>query len=164
MAVLRILHYPDKRLHRVAKLVRHIDRRIRKLVADMAETMYLASGVGLAATQVNIHERVIVVDVSNTHNALRVFINPDIIWLSKARTVNEEGCLSLPGIYEGVERANQICVQALNEHGEKFKLECEGFLAICIQHEIDHLFGKVFIEHLSLLKQMQLKTKMKKSD
>ncbi|UDG83375.1 peptide deformylase [Candidatus Vallotia lariciata] len=164
MSALKILHYPDKRLHKVAKPVKHIDKRICKLVADMAETMYLASGVGLAATQVDVHECVVVIDVSETHDALRVFINPDIIWFSEERKVHEEGCLSVPGIYESVERANQVHVQALNEHGEKFKLECKGFLAICIQHEIDHLLGKVFIEYLSPFKQIQIKKKINQFD
>ncbi|WP_225721365.1 peptide deformylase [Candidatus Vallotiella sp. (ex Adelges kitamiensis)] len=162
MTLLKILRYPDKRLHRVATSVKHVDKRIRNLVANMAETMYLAPGVGLAATQVDVHERIIVVDVSDTHDALYTFINPDIIWSSEKRQVNEEGCLSVPGIYESVERANQVCVRALNENGEEFELECKEFMAICIQHEIDHLLGKVFVEYLSPLKQIQIKTKMKK--
>ncbi|WP_338860396.1 peptide deformylase [Mycetohabitans rhizoxinica] len=162
MALLNILHYPDKRLHKVAKPVERVDERIRKLVADMAETMYAAPGVGLAATQVDVHERVVVIDVSDTRDALRVFINPEIVWSSDERKVNEEGCLSVPGIYDSVERAEQVRVRALNENGESFELECEGLLAICIQHEMDHLLGKVFVEYLSPLKQMRIKTKMKK--
>ncbi|MEJ2769038.1 peptide deformylase [Mycetohabitans sp. B46] len=162
MALLNILHYPDKRLHKVAKPVERVDERIRKLVADMAETMYAAPGVGLAATQVDVHERVVVIDVSDTRDALRVFINPEIVWSSDEHQVNEEGCLSVPGIYDSVERAERVRVRALNENGEPFELECEGLLAICIQHEMDHLLGKVFVEYLSPLKQMRIKTKMKK--
>lgn len=162
MALLNILHYPDKRLHKVAKPVERVDERIRKLVADMAETMYAAPGVGLAATQVDVHERVVVIDVSDTRDALRVFINPEIVWSSDERKVNEEGCLSVPGIYDSVERVERVRVRALNENGESFELECEGLLAICIQHEMDHLLGKVFVEYLSPLKQMRIKTKMKK--
>jgi peptide deformylase len=162
MALLNILHYPDKRLHKVAKPVERVDERIRKLVADMAETMYAAPGVGLAATQVDVHERVVVIDVSDTRDALRVFINPEIVWSSDERNINEEGCLSVPGIYDSVERAERVRVRALNENGESFELECEGLLAICIQHEMDHLLGKVFVEYLSPLKQMRIKTKMKK--
>lgn len=162
MALLNILHYPDKRLHKVAKPVERVDERIRKLVADMAETMYAAPGVGLAATQVDVHERVVVIDVSDTRDALRVFINPELVWSSDERRVNEEGCLSVPGIYDSVERAERVRVRALNENGEPFELECEGLLAICIQHEMDHLLGKVFVEYLSPLKQMRIKTKMKK--
>ncbi|MCG1041071.1 peptide deformylase [Mycetohabitans sp. B8] len=162
MALLNILHYPDKRLHKVAKPVERVDERIRKLVADMAETMYAAPGVGLAATQVDVHERVVVIDVSDTRDALRVFINPELVWSSDERRVNEEGCLSVPGIYDSVERAERVRVRALNENGEPFELECEGLQAICIQHEMDHLLGKVFVEYLSPLKQMRIKTKMKK--
>lgn len=162
MALLNILHYPDKRLYKVAKPVERVDERIRKLAADMAETMYAAPGVGLAATQVDVHERVVVIDVSDTRDALRVFINPEIVWSSDERKVNEEGCLSVPGIYDSVERAERVRVRALDENGEPFELECEGLLAICIQHEMDHLLGKVFVEYLSPLKQMRIKTKMKK--
>ncbi len=162
MALLSILNYPDKRLHKVAKPVQNVDDRIRKLVADMGETMYAAPGVGLAATQVDVHERVIVIDVSETHDQLRAFINPEIIWSSDERRLNEEGCLSVPGIYEEVERAERVRVRALNEKGETFELDCEGLLAVCIQHEMDHLMGRVFVEYLSPLKQTRIKTKMKK--
>jgi peptide deformylase len=162
MALLNILHYPDKRLHKVAKPVAVVDERIRKLVADMAETMYAAPGVGLAATQVDVHERVIVIDVSETHEELRVFINPEIVWSSDERKIAEEGCLSVPGIYDNVERAEKVRVRALNERGESFELDCEGLLAVCIQHEMDHLLGRVFVEYLSPLKQSRIKTKMKK--
>jgi len=162
MAILNILHYPDKRLHKVAKPVEAVDGRIRKLVADMAETMYAAPGVGLAATQVDEHERVIVIDVSETHDELRVFINPEIVWSSDERKQSEEGCLSVPGIYDNVERAEKVRVRALNEKGETFEIDCDGLLAVCIQHEMDHLMGRVFVEYLSSLKQTRIKSKMKK--
>jgi peptide deformylase len=162
MALLNILHYPDKRLHKIAKPVQVVDERIRKLVADMAETMYAAPGVGLAATQVDVHERVVVIDVSDMHDELRVFINPEIVWSSDELKVSEEGCLSVPGIYDNVERAEKVRVRALNERGESFELDCEGLLAVCIQHEMDHLMGRVFVEYLSPLKQSRIKTKMKK--
>ena len=162
MALLNILHYPDKRLHKIAKPVEVVDDRIRKLVADMAETMYAAPGVGLAATQVDVHERVVVIDVSDAHDELRVFINPEIIWSSDERKIHEEGCLSVPGIYDNVERAERVRVRALNEKGETSELDCEGLLAVCIQHEMDHLMGKVFVEYLSSLKQTRIRSKMKK--
>ncbi|RQH03617.1 peptide deformylase [Paraburkholderia dinghuensis] len=162
MALLNILHYPDKRLHKVAKPVEVFDERIRKLVKDMAETMYAAPGVGLAATQVDVHERVVVIDVSETHDELRVFINPEIIWSSDERMVHEEGCLSVPGIYDDVERAEKVRVRAQNEKGETYEVDCEELLAVCIQHEMDHLMGRVFVEYLSPLKQTRIKSKMKK--
>ncbi|PVX97559.1 peptide deformylase [Paraburkholderia unamae] len=162
MALLNILHYPDKRLHKVAKPVEVLNDRIRRLVADMAETMYAAPGVGLAATQVDVHERVVVIDVSDAHDELRVFINPEIIWSSAEREVHEEGCLSVPGIYDEVERAEKVRVRALNEKGETYEVDCEGLLAVCIQHEMDHLMGKVFVEYLSSLKQTRIRSKMKK--
>lgn len=162
MALLNILHYPDKRLHKVAKPVEVVNDRIRKLVADMAETMYAAPGVGLAATQVDVHERVVVIDVSETHDELLVFINPEIVWSSSERDVHEEGCLSVPGIYDNVERAEKVRVRALNEKGETWEVDCEGLLAVCIQHEMDHLMGKVFVQYLSPLKQTRIKSKMKK--
>jgi peptide deformylase len=162
MALLNILNYPDKRLHKVAKPVAVVDERIRKLVADMAETMYAAPGVGLAATQVDVHERVIVIDVSDTHDELRVFINPEIVWSSDERKISEEGCLSVPGIYDNVERAEKVRVRALNEKGETYEIDCEDLLAVCIQHEMDHLMGRVFVEYLSSLKQTRIKSKMKK--
>jgi peptide deformylase len=161
MSLLPILHYPDERLHTVAKPVSVVDERIKTLVQDMAETMRAAPGIGLAATQVNVHERIIVIDVSHEQNDLRVFINPLIIE-QEGEAVNEEGCLSVPGIYDKVKRAKKIKVKALNERGESFELEAEGLLAVCIQHEIDHLDGKVFVEYLSLLKQNRIKTKLKK--
>ncbi|CAD6548578.1 Peptide deformylase 1 [Paraburkholderia hiiakae] len=162
MALLNILHYPDKRLHKVAKPVEVVNDRIRRLVADMAETMYAAPGVGLAATQVDVHERVVVIDVSDAHDELRVFINPEIIWSSAEREVHEEGCLSVPGIYDEVERAEKVRVRAMNEKGETYEVDCEGLLAVCIQHEMDHLMGKVFVEYLSSLKQTRIRSKMKK--
>src|ERR1700740_2947624 len=162
MAKLNILRYPDPRLHVVAKPVAVVDARIRQLVDDMLETMYAAPGVGLAATQVDVHERVIVIDVSDAHDELRAFINPEIIWSSDERKIHEEGCPSLPGIYDNVERAEQVRVRALNEKGETFELDCEGLLAVCIQHEMDHLMGKVFVEYLSSLKQTRIKNKMNK--
>jgi peptide deformylase len=162
MALLSILNYPDKRLHKIAKPVAKVDDRIRKLVADMAETMYAAPGVGLAATQVDVHERVIVIDVSDSRDQLLAFINPEIVWASDERKINEEGCLSVPGIYDDVERSEKVRVRALNDKGETFELDCEGLLAVCIQHEMDHLMGRVFVEYLSPLKQTRIKSKMKK--
>ena len=162
MALLNILNYPDKRLHKIAKPVETVNDRIRRLVADMAETMYAAPGVGLAATQVDVHERVIVIDVSDTHDQLLAFINPEIIWSSDERKVSEEGCLSVPGIYDNVERAEKVRVRALNQKGETFEMDCEGLLAVCVQHEMDHLMGRVFVEYLSSLKQTRIKSKMKK--
>jgi peptide deformylase len=146
MPILKILQYPDERLHKVAKKVAHVDEATRKLVRDMAETMYAAPGVGLAATQVDVHERIIVIDVSETHDQLRVFINPEII-ASSGESDYEEGCLSVPGIYETVCRAEKITVRALDEKGETYTLDAEGLLAVCIQHEMDHLIGKVFVEY-----------------
>ncbi|OSI15996.1 peptide deformylase [Neisseria dumasiana] len=161
MALLNILQYPDERLHIVAKPVAEIDERIQTLVGDMLETMYEARGIGLAATQVNVHERVVVMDLSEEQNEPRVFINP-IITHKDGETTYEEGCLSVPGIYDTVTRAERVTVEALNEKGEKFTLEADGLLAICIQHELDHLAGKVFVEYLSTLKQNRIKTKLKK--
>lgn len=164
MALLPILHYPDARLHTVAKPVEHIDDRIRQLVKDMAETMYASSGVGLAATQVDVHERIVVIDVSEESNELRVLINPEITWKSDETTVYEEGCLSVPGIYDKVTRHAEVNVKALNEKGETYEFHADGLLAICVQHELDHLMGKVFVERLSQLKQNRIKTKIKKQE
>ncbi|TXT21544.1 MAG: peptide deformylase [Gallionellaceae bacterium] len=161
MAILKILHYPDARLHTIAKPVRAVDGAIRKLVEDMAETMYAAPGVGLAATQVDSHQQVIVVDVSESHDQLLVLINPEII-SSSGESVHEEGCLSVPGIYEDVRRAERITVRALDRQGSPLTLEADGFLATCIQHEVDHLKGRVFVEYLSQLKQTRLRVKLKK--
>lgn len=161
MAILKILQYPDERLHKVAGKVEQVGDATRKLIRDMAETMYAAPGVGLAATQVDVHEQIIVTDVSETHDQLRVFINPEIL-ASSGEEECEEGCLSVPGIYETVRRAEKVTVRALNERGESFILEADGFLAVCIQHEIDHLHGKVFVEYLSQLKQSRIRAKLKK--
>jgi len=161
MAILKILQYPDERLHKVAKKVSQVNEATRKLVRNMAETMYAAPGVGLAATQVDVHERIIVVDVSETHDQLKVFINPEII-ASSGESDCEEGCLSVPGIYETVSRAEKITVSALDEKGETFTLDAEGLLSVCIQHEMDHLIGKVFVEYLSQLKQTRIRAKLKK--
>ncbi|WP_373796310.1 peptide deformylase [Neisseria dentiae] len=161
MALLNILQYPDERLHKIAAPVAEIDGRIKTLVADMFETMYEARGIGLAATQVDVHERVVVMDLTEDKSEPRVFINP-VITHKDGETTYEEGCLSVPGIYDTVTRAERVTVEALNENGEKFTLEADGLLAICIQHELDHLMGKVFVEHLSQLKQNRIKTKLKK--
>lgn len=163
MALLKILHYPDERLRTVAKPVAVVDERIRKIVADMAQTMYDAPGVGLAATQVNIHERIIIVDVSEERQAPLVLINPEIIESSQEFKVFQEGCLSVPGIFDDVQRPDRIRVRALNEHGEQFELDADGLLSVCIQHEMDHLDGKVFVDYLSRLKQGRIKTKMIKA-
>ncbi len=162
MALLPILQFPDPRLHTVAKPVAQVDDRIRQLVRDMAETMYAAPGVGLAATQVNVHERVVVIDVSEEGDDLLALINPEIIWKSDDKQVYEEGCLSVPGVYDKVERSASIRVRALNEQGETYEFDAEGLLAVCVQHELDHLLGKVFVEYLSPLKQNRIKTKLKK--
>ena len=161
MAILKILQYPDERLHKVAKKVAQVDEPIRKLVRNMADTMYAAPGVGLAATQVDVHQRIIVMDISETHDRLKVFINPEIL-ASSGVSQCEEGCLSVPGIYETVIRAERITVRALNEHGASFTMDAEGLLAVCIQHEMDHLIGKVFVEYLSQLKQTRIRAKLKK--
>jgi len=161
MAILKILQYPDERLHKVAKKVERVDETTHRLVKDLAETMYAAPGVGLAATQVDVHEQVIVLDISETRNQLQVFINPEIV-ASSGEEDCEEGCLSVPGIYENVRRAAKVTVRALDEKGKPFTLEADEFLAVCIQHEIDHLHGKVFVEYLSQLKQTRIRAKLKK--
>ncbi|HEY4542253.1 MAG TPA: peptide deformylase [Noviherbaspirillum sp.] len=164
MSLLPILRYPDPRLHKVAKPVSVFDERLQRLVADMAETMYDAPGVGLAATQVDVHEQVVVIDVSDTHDQLQVFINPEIVWASEERRVYDEGCLSVPGIYDGVERPARVKVRAMDALGKAFELEADGLLAVCIQHEMDHLRGKVFVEYLSPLKRNRIKTKLLKEE
>ena len=161
MALLNSHQYPDERMHTVAQPVAEIDERIQTLVKDMFETMYESRGIGLAATQVDVHERVVVMDLTEDKSEPRVFINPVIIEKG-GETTYEEGCLSVPGIYDTVTRAERVKVEALDEKGEKFTLEADGLLAICIQHELDHLMGKVFVEHLSQLKQNRIKTKLKK--
>lgn len=164
MSLLNILRYPDPRLHKVAKPVAVFDERLKKLAADMAETMYAAPGVGLAATQVDVHEQVVVIDTSETHDELRVFINPEITWASEDKQVYDEGCLSVPGIYDGVERPSRVKVRAFDLQGQPFELEADGLLAVCIQHEMDHLKGKVFVEYLSPLKRNRIKTKLLKEE
>ncbi|OGA39486.1 MAG: peptide deformylase [Betaproteobacteria bacterium RIFCSPLOWO2_12_FULL_62_13] len=161
MAILRILRYPDPRLHKVAAKVARVDNEVRKLIKDMAQTMYSAPGIGLAATQVDVHKRVIVIDISETRDQLRAFINPEILEASGEADC-EEGCLSVPGIYEKVRRAERVRVRALDLEGKPFTLEAEGLIAACIQHEIDHLEGKVFVEYLSRLKQQRILAKLKK--
>lgn len=163
MPQLTILRYPDPRLHTVAKPVEVVDKTIRQLAADMLETMYASEGVGLAATQINVHKRLIVLDVSDTRDKPLVLINPAIVWSSAERKLGEEGCLSVPGIYDDVERAASVRVQALDLDGVLQTYEAEGLLAVCVQHEMDHLLGKVFVEYLSPLKRNRIKTKMKKA-
>jgi peptide deformylase len=162
MALLNVLCYPDPRLHKVAKPVAQVDARIQKIVSDMAETMYEAPGVGLAATQVDIHERIVVIDVSDEQNDLMVFINPEVIWSSPEKKSWREGCLSVPEFYDEVERPAQVRVKALNIDGKEFELEADGLLAVCLQHELDHLQGKVFVEYLSILKRTRISQKLKK--
>jgi peptide deformylase len=161
MAILDILNYPDPRLHTVAKPVKEVDANIRRLIKDMAETMYAAPGIGLAATQVNHHIQLIVIDTSETKDQLKVFMNPKIIAKSGSQDY-EEGCLSVPGVYESVTRAEKITVEALDADGQTFTLDADGLLSVCIQHEMDHLLGKVFVEYLSPLKRNRIKTKMVK--
>ncbi|OIN92525.1 MAG: peptide deformylase [Comamonadaceae bacterium CG1_02_60_18] len=163
MALLPILCYPDPKLHTVAAPVAAVDARIRTLVSDMLETMYEAKGIGLAATQVNVHERLIVIDVSEQRDAPLVLINPELLWTSEQTHLNEEGCLSVPGIYDGVMRHDAVKVQALDGNGQRRLIETDGLLAVCIQHEMDHLLGKVFVEYLSPLKRNRIKTKMLKA-
>ena len=161
MALLNILKYPDPRLHKVAVRVEKFDDSLKKLVRDMAQTMYDAPGVGLAATQVDVHKRVIVIDISESHDDLQVFINPEII-KSEGVQKCEEGCISVPGVYEDVERAEKVWVRTWNEGGQPRTVEADGLFAVCIQHEMDHLVGRVFVEKLSRLKQMRIKGKIDK--
>ncbi|MFZ2393173.1 MAG: peptide deformylase [Rhodoferax sp.] len=163
MALLPILCYPDPKLHTVAKPVAAVDARIQTLIADMFETMHEAKGIGLAATQVNVHERLIVMDVSEGRDVPLVLINPEILWASPEMHLNEEGCLSVPGIYDGVNRHDAVKVEALDGEGRSQLIEADGLLAVCIQHEMDHLMGKVFVEYLSPLKRKRIKTKMLKA-
>ena len=163
MAILSILCYPDPRLHKVAQSVAQVDERIQTLVKDMLETMYDAQGIGLAATQIDVHERVVVIDVSEERNEPLVLINPEITWASEEKQLGEEGCLSVPGIYDGVERSTSVKVKALDENGVSREIAAEGMLAICMQHEMDHLLGKVFVEYLSPLKRNRIKTKLVKA-
>ena len=161
MAILQIIHYPDPRLHKVAAPVAAVDVSIRKLAGDMAETMYAAPGVGLAATQVDVHKQVIVIDISEAHDQLLVLINPKIVD-SRGKADCEEGCLSVPGIFEKVSRAEWVKVRALNIDGKTFEIESDELLSVCMQHEMDHLKGKVFVEYLSQLKQKRIVDKLKK--
>ncbi|PTR15620.1 MULTISPECIES: peptide deformylase [unclassified Nitrosospira] len=161
MALLKILQYPDERLHTVAAPVHEVTDEVRALVRDMAETMYAAPGIGLAATQVDMHFRLIVIDISETHDQLLVLINPRITSRS-GESDYEEGCLSVPGVYGKVPRSERITVEALDRNGEPFALEAEGLLAVCIQHEMDHLLGKVFVEYWSRLKQTRIQARFKK--
>lgn len=163
MALLPILCFPDPKLHTVAKPVAAVDARIQTLIADMLETMYEAKGIGLAATQVDVHERLIVIDVSEERDEPMVLINPELVWSSPETHVNEEGCLSVPGIYDGVQRFDAIKVKALDGTGTARIVEADGLLAVCIQHEMDHLMGKVFVEYLSPLKRDRIKKKMLKA-
>ncbi|WP_018714853.1 peptide deformylase [Brachymonas chironomi] len=163
MALLPILVYPDPKLHTVARPVAQVDDRIRTLLDDMFETMYEANGVGLAATQVDVHERVVVIDVSESRDQRLVVINPEIVWASEERVRGDEGCLSVPGIYDGVERAERVHVRALDAQGNSRLIEADGLLAVCLQHEMDHLDGKVFVEYLSPLKRGRIRTKLAKA-
>lgn len=160
MPLLSILRYPDPRLNKVAAPVTDLTEELQTLIDSMLATMYEANGIGLAATQVDVHQRLIVIDVSEERNQPLVLINPDIVWASPERHKGDEGCLSVPGIYDGVERAAAVKVQALDRHGRPQTLEAEGLLAVCVQHEIDHLQGKVFVEYLSPLKRNRIKTKL----
>jgi peptide deformylase len=163
MALLPILCYPNPKLHTVAKPVQAVDARIKTLISDMLATMYEAKGIGLAATQVDVHERLIVIDVSEERDAPLVLINPEVIWQSVETHLNEEGCLSVPGIYDGVKRFDAVKVKALDGEGTSRIVEADGLLSVCIQHEMDHLLGKVFVEYLSPLKRNRIKTKMIKA-
>jgi peptide deformylase len=164
MALLTILKYPDPRLHTVAKPVAIVDDRVRSIVRQLADTMYEAPGIGLAATQCDIHERIVVVDVSETMNELRVFINPEIVQASLDSKRWEEGCLSVPGVFDEVERPDRVTVRALDEFGQPFTVEADGLLAVCLQHEMDHLNGRVFVQHLSRLKQTRIRGKLLKAE
>ncbi|MFZ3087895.1 MAG: peptide deformylase [Methylotenera sp.] len=161
MAILDILNYPDPRLHTVAKPVKEVDASLRRLIDDMAETMYAAPGIGLAATQVDRHIQLLIIDTSETKDQLQVFINPKILEKDGEQDY-EEGCLSVPGVYESVTRAEKVLVEAMNKEGEMFTIEAHGLLSVCIQHEMDHLLGKVFVEYLSPLKRNRIKNKMLK--
>ena len=162
MALLNILTYPDPRLFTVARPVAQVDARIRQLADDMIETMYASEGIGLAATQVDVHEQLIVLDVSDTHDHPQVLINPQIVWRSDERVMVEEGCLSVPAIYDDVQRHARVKVRALGRDGQALEFEAADMLAVCVQHEMDHLLGKVFVDYLSLLKRSRIRTKLLK--
>jgi len=162
MALLSILRYPDPRLHTVAAPVKEVDDRLRQLIDDMLETMYEAEGVGLAATQVDVHQRLIVMDTSEERDEPRVLINPELIAVSEEMMVGDEGCLSVPTIYDAVQRHAKVTVRALDRNGQTYEMAVEGLAAVCVQHEMDHLMGKVFVEYLSPLKRERIKSKMLK--
>ena len=164
MALLPILRFPDARLQRIARPVQAVDARIRQLAADMFETMYEAKGIGLAATQVNVHEQVIVIDISEERNAPQVLINPELLWASDERVKGDEGCLSVPGVTDGVERATAVRVRALDLDGKAREIEADGLLAVCIQHEMDHLKGRLFVDYLSALKRGRIRTRLLKAE
>ncbi|MDR0479094.1 MAG: peptide deformylase [Burkholderiaceae bacterium] len=164
MPLLPILRYPDPRLYKVAQPVQAIDAPLQALIRDMLATMYDAKGIGLAATQVDQHLRLMVIDISEEHNQPQVLINPELLWASEEHLKGEEGCLSVPGIYDDVERAAEVRVRAQDEHGVAREIEAEGLLAVCIQHELDHLMGKVFVQYLSRLKQSRIKAKLRKQE
>ena len=163
MALLPILCFPDPKLHKVARPVAAVDARIKTLIADMLETMYDAKGIGLAATQVDAHERLIVIDISEERDEPLVIINPEVVWTSAETHLNEEGCLSVPGVYDGVQRFDAIKINAMDGEGKTRLIEADGLLAVCIQHEMDHLTGKVFVEYLSPMKRDRIKKKMLKA-
>jgi len=162
MAQLNILRYPDPRLHTVARPVAEVDARIRRLIDDMIETMYASEGIGLAATQIDVHEQLIVIDVSDTRDQPMVLINPEITWRSDEMVMAEEGCLSVPAIYDSVPRHARVKLRALGRDGQPFELDAGELLAVCVQHEIDHLLGKVFVDYLSVLKRSRIRTKLLK--
>ena len=164
MALLPILRFPDARLQRIARPVQAVDARIRQLAADMLETMYEAKGIGLAATQVNVHEQVIVIDTSEERNAPQVLINPELLWASDERVKDDEGCLSVPGVTDSVERATAVRVRALDLDGKAREIEADGLLAVCIQHEMDHLKGRLFVDYLSALKRGRIRTRLLKAE
>jgi peptide deformylase len=162
MALLPILKFPDPRLHKVAQAVVTVDDRVRRLADDMLQTMYDAEGVGLAATQVDVHERIIVMDTSDTRDQPVVLINPELVQRSEAMSFRDEGCLSVPATYDKVARHEQVTVRALDRSGQSFEIQCEGLAAVCVQHEMDHLMGRVFVEYLSPLKRDRIRSKMLK--
>lgn len=163
MAVLEILEFPDPRLRKIAKKVTAVDDAVRKLCEDMLETMYDAPGIGLAATQIDVHKRIVVIDVSEDKNQPLVLINPEIEILGSEHAQYEEGCLSVPGFQDNVDRPTQVCIKALDKNGDAFELRPDGLLAVCVQHELDHLDGKLFVDHLSTLKRNRIKSKLQKS-
>jgi len=164
MAIRPILRYPDQRLHQIAKPITVFDTALKELVSDMAETLYAAPGIGLAASQIDQHVQLIIIDISKAQNELLVFVNPEIVWTSEEKTTCDEGCLSVPGVYDGVTRPSRVKVRAHDVEGKLFDLEAQGLLAVCIQHELDHLKGIVFVEYLSQLKRNRIKTRLLKEE